>query len=174
MNDYDHRSKGARDGRGGVAIRRMTLGDLDQVLEIERGSFSEPWSRTNFEYEMLHLDASELAVAVAGEAVLGYTVTWFLGDEVHLANVAVRADRRERGVGRALVEDVIARARRSGARRILLEVRESNYEARNLYDSLGFFQVGTRRNYYRKEREDAILMERVLEGGREDGGEGPV
>jgi ribosomal-protein-alanine N-acetyltransferase len=173
MEDHDRRHGEGRSRREDFALRPMQLDDLDQVIEIERESFGEPWSRKNFEYEMLQLAASELVVAVAGEVVLGYTVTWFLGEDVHLANVAVRADTRECGVGRALVEGVIARARRAGARRVLLEVRESNHEARNLYDSLGFHQVGIRRNYYKKEREDAILMECLLEGA-DEGGEGPV
>jgi ribosomal-protein-alanine N-acetyltransferase len=175
MSENDHRSGGARGGSASFALRHMVLEDIDQVLEIERESFSEPWSRKNFEYELLQLDVSELIVAVVGKRVIGYTVTWFLGDEVHLANVAVRANRRERGVGRVLVEDVIARARRSRAHRVLLEVRESNFEARNLYDSLGFLPVGIRRDYYRKEKEDAVLMQCVLEYtgvADEDGGPG--
>lgn len=168
MSEKDYEPGGAGGERGDFALRPMMLSDLDQVLVIERESFSEPWSRSNFEYELLNLDTSELIVAVVGQKIIGYSVTWLLGEEVHLANVAVRKDRRARGVGRALVEDVIARAKAARSRRVLLEVRESNYEARKLYDSLGFLPVGIRRNYYRKEREDAILMQCLLEDAYED------
>ena len=144
-------------------LRPMTLEDLSRVLEIERESFSEPWSRSNFEYEILHLDVSELMVAESDGNVIGYTVTWFLDEEVHLANIAVRNGFRERGVGKALVLDVMARAMGEGAAKILLEVRESNVEARKLYESLGFRAVGIRKNYYRKEKEDAILMQCLLQ-----------
>lgn len=173
MNEKHQPPGGFRGRAAAFTLRPMTSEDLDQVIEIEKQSFSEPWSRKNFEYELLQLDASELTVAQAGGRIIGYTVTWFLGDEVHLANVAVRTEGRKRGVGRALVEDVIARARHSGARRVLLEVRESNYDARRLYASLGFLPVGIRRNYYRKEKEDAILMRLLLldeHGCRGDGG----
>ena len=143
-------------------LRPMTLEDLSRVLEIERESFSEPWSRSNFENEILHLEVSELMVAESDGNVIGYTVTWFLDEEVHLANIAVRNGFRERGVGKALVLDVMARAMGEGAAKILLEVRESNVEARKLYESLGFRAVGIRKNYYRKEKEDAILMQCLL------------
>jgi len=139
-------------------IRPMELGDLDQVMDIERESFSEPWTRGCFEHEMLVLDASELTVAASQDDILGYTVAWFLEDEVHLANVAVRKKFRERGIGRTLVEALMNRAIQVRAERVVLEVRRSNLEAQRLYETLGFVQVGVRRNYYTKEGEDAILM----------------
>jgi ribosomal-protein-alanine N-acetyltransferase len=145
-------------GRLVYTIRPMELGDLDQVMEIERESFSEPWSRGCFEHEILLLDASELTVAASKDEILGYTVAWFLEDEVHLANVAVCTGFRGRGVGRTLVEAVMSRAVQSRAKRVVLEVRRSNSEAQRLYETLGFVPVGVRKNYYTKDKEDAILM----------------
>jgi ribosomal-protein-alanine N-acetyltransferase len=136
----------------------MELSDLDRVVAIERESFSEPWAKSCFEYEILILEASELTVAELGDEVVGYTVAWFLSDEVHLANVAVQRKYRGKGIGRALVEAVISRAVQVEAERVVLEVRRSNVEAQRLYESLGFVRVGVRKNYYVKEKEDAILM----------------
>ena len=151
-------------------LRRMTIGDLGQVMEIEREAFREPWPRQSFEQELLVLDASELTVAVSENAVLGYTVAWYLDEDVHLANVAVRRGFRERGIGRALVEAVMDRAREAGAERIVLEVRRSNVEAQKLYETLGFLATGVRKNYYRMEKEDAILMTCHLRDVREGRG----
>jgi ribosomal-protein-alanine N-acetyltransferase len=143
----------------------MELSDLDQVMDIEREAFSEPWARGCFEHEILVLDASELTVAISQENILGYTVAWFLDDEVHLANVAVRQRFRGGGIGRALVEAVMSRAKQTGAERVVLEVRRSNAEAQRLYETLGFLPAGVRKNYYTKEKEDAILMTCQLIGG---------
>jgi len=149
-------------------LRPMETNDLDQVLEIETESFVEPWTRQNFEQEIESPSASEMMVALLEKKVVGYSVTWYLEHEVHLANVAVRKSCRARGIGRALVEEVLDRARSEGAAQIVLEVRESNVEAIKLYETLGFRTVGLKRNYYKKENEDAILM-RCLLGGNAAG-----
>jgi ribosomal-protein-alanine N-acetyltransferase len=166
LNSDERRKPGRHDDGVGTgkehrlvyALRPMELGDLDQVMAIERESFCEPWTKGCFEHEILVLDASELTVAVSQEDVLGYTVAWFLDNEVHLANVAVRERFRGRGIGRTLVETVMSRAMEVRAEKVVLEVRRSNLEAQKLYETLGFLRVGVRKNYYTKEKEDAILM----------------
>ena len=167
-NDYVEPEAG-REAEENLDLRHMSAQDLDQVLEIETESFVEPWTRENFEQEISGLGESVLMVAVMGGRIVGYSVTWYLEDEVHLANVAVREDCRGRGIGRALVEDVMRSARDTCAGKIMLEVRESNVEARRLYETLGFRAVGIKRNYYKREGEDAVLM-RLQIGGGEGGG----
>jgi ribosomal-protein-alanine N-acetyltransferase len=164
MRSFGERERQEPDEVEGVRLRPMELEDLDQVIEIERESFQEPWCRDHFVYEILLSEVSEVTVAVVEGAVAGYTVAWLLEDAVHLANVAVRKDLRGKGIGRKLVEAVLDRARSTGAGRVLLEVRRSNLEAQNLYRSLGFIEAGVRKNYY--QGEDAILMEwRAVEQG---------
>jgi len=156
---------GKRVPKGEVLLRPMGIEDLDQVLEIETESFVEPWTRENFIQEIDFPSDSELTVATIDEAIVGYSVTWYLEHEVHLANVAVQSGYRERGIGRALVEAVMEAARREGVPKIMLEVRESNAEARRLYEHLGFRAVGVKPDYYRVEKEDAILMRYSHEAG---------
>ncbi len=144
-------------------LRRMKTGDLEQVLEIERDSFQEPWSAKNFERDIVDFRGSIPTVAESGGVILGYTVTWRLRSHLHLANIAVRKSHRGKGVGRVLVLEVISRAKREGAEKIMLEVRESNAEAIGLYNSLGFRPVAIKREYYKKEKEDAILMRLMIE-----------
>src|SRR5499433_1113152 len=109
-----------------VALRDMRRDDLGAVLEIERRSFAQPWSRAFFEKEL----ATPFARLVVAEEetlprgrVVGYTCRWRVTDEVHLLNVAVHPGRRGGGIGRLLVEAVIGEARSTRARTMFLEVR---------------------------------------------------
>jgi ribosomal-protein-alanine N-acetyltransferase len=144
----------------------MRRDDLPAVLEIERRAFAQPWSRAFFEKE-LSTPFAQLTVAVdqsdARAVLVGYSCRWRVTDEVHLLNVAVHQSRRGSGVGRALVEAVIAEGRATRARTMFLEVRAGNVAARRLYRRLGFRDLGVRRGYYGP-GQDAIVMELKLDG----------
>jgi [ribosomal protein S18]-alanine N-acetyltransferase len=154
-----------------VEIRDAEAADLDAVLAIERGAFSDPWSRSSFAQLVGRTDAM-FAVAVIHDTpadggaspddergvVAGYVVAWFVVDEAEIANIAVAGDQRRRGVGAALLDAALAAAVGRGARRLYLEVRDSNHAARDLYATRGFTQVGRRRRYYRRPVEDALVM----------------
>jgi [ribosomal protein S18]-alanine N-acetyltransferase len=144
----------------GVVLRDMQRGHLPAVLEIERRSFAQPWSRAFFEKE-LSTRFARLVVALEdddGEHLVGYTCRWRVSDEVHLLNVAVHPERRGLGYGRVLVTSVIDEARDLGASVLFLEVRAGNVVARRLYRHLGFRDLGVRRGYYGP-GQDAIVME---------------
>lgn len=138
-------------------IRAMTEGDLERVETIERVSFTAPWSRRSFE-NLLRRDDTSLWAAVAGGAVVGYAVVWYVAVEAELGNLAVAPEWRRRGLGAGLLEFAVERARERGVERIYLEVRVSNAAARALYEKHGFAQVGVRRRYYRSPVEDARVM----------------
>lgn len=142
----------------GTRLRAMEVRDLDEVAVIERASFRRPWTRALFENE-LRIPFSRAVVAqdaIAG-GVVGYLVRWWVAGDVHLLDLAVAPARRRRGVGRVLLEDLLAEARAGGARRIELEVARRNEAARGLYGSMGFAEVGRRLGYYGDD--DALLME---------------
>lgn len=149
-----------------LRARRMSRADLPAVVAIERRSFPRPWSVAAFERE-LDLPWSTVEVAVeqtlGGERIVGYVAWWRVADEVHLMNVAVHPDARRRGVGRWLVDRVLAAAGRVRARAVLLEVRCDNTGARRLYDETGFRPIGLRRGYYGP-GQDALVLERALGG----------
>ncbi len=148
-------------------LRDMRREDLPAVLDIERRSFAQPWSRAFFEKE-LATPFARLVVAVEEAVprpqVIGYTCRWRVTDEVHLLNVAVHPERRGLGHGRALVGAVVAEAEVARTRVVYLEVRAGNVIARRLYRQLGFKDLGVRRGYYGP-GQDAIVMELRL-GGR--------
>src|SRR5712691_12732852 len=116
----------------------MSPADLDEVLAIERASFSMPWSRGAFLYEMEQNRVARCNVIREDGRLVGYVCLWEVADELHITNVAVHPAARRHGIGRWLLESVFERARAGGARMVLLEVRPSNVEALGLYESLGF------------------------------------
>lgn len=131
------------------------------MVEIERRVFSSPWTRALFERE-LRDPRARLVVAVEprpeGEsAVVGYSSSSLVADEAQLLNLAVHPRYQGLGLGRRLLEDVIADSRCRGARALFLEVRVSNVVARRLYRRAGFRDLGVRRGYYGP-GQDAIVM----------------
>lgn len=140
-----------------VRIEAMTRKDLPEVIAIERASFADPWAMVAFERE-LENEFSRTPVARDDQGrVVGYAVYWVAGPEYHILNIATRQDMRRRGVGRLLMNRIIAEALRDKVEFIALEVRPSNLAARTLYRKYGFVTVGTRPRYYH-DGEDAEVM----------------
>lgn len=148
------------------SIEPMDVGDLDEVLPIERASFQTPWSRGAFLHELRKNHVARCWVAraetVSAPAVVGYLCLWEIGPEVHITNLAVHPEWRRRGIARALLARMLLDARHRRVRLAILEVRPTNVEARNLYESLGFRVVGRRKGYYVDTGEDALVMETDL------------
>lgn len=137
---------------------KMQSKHLDQVLEIEEFSFSTPWTRKAFDYEIQFNDFAHYIVALQDSRVAGYAGMWIILDEAHITNVAVHKNYRFRGLGKALMLEMIRRSVILGAERMTLEVRPSNTTARHLYTRLGFVERGLRKKYYTDTKEDAIIM----------------
>ena len=137
--------------------------DLDEVLGIERASFSMPWSRGAFLYEIQQNRVARCWVMRDEARVVGYLCLWEVADEVHITNIAVRPECRRRGLARGLLGGILDDARQRGIKLVVLEVRPSNTEARTLYESFGFRVVGRRRGYYYDTGEDALVMEADLQ-----------
>lgn len=153
-----------------LSIERMRPEDLDEVLAIERASFSMPWTRGAFLYELEQNRVARCSVAREEGRVVGYLCVWEVGGELHITNLAVHPAARRRGIARQLLATALDEARRRGLRVAALEVRPSNHEARALYESFGFRVVGRRRGYYYDTGEDALVMERSLQA---DGNRAP-
>ena len=138
-------------------LRAARIADIDAVLDIERAAFGDPWSRSAFADLVDDLRVAFL-IADAGGAVRGYVVAWFVLDEGEIGNLAVHASARRQGVGARLLDGAIAKVRGSDVDSLYLEVRDSNAAARALYASRGFAEVGRRKEYYRRPKEDALVL----------------
>jgi ribosomal-protein-alanine N-acetyltransferase len=145
-------------------IRRAKLADIAAVHEIERVVFTDPWPKDDFRASLRSGgEGTDFLVADLDESLAGYVVARAVADEGEILNLAVAPQGRRRGVGRALVEAVLAALARRGVREVFLEVRESNAGARALYAAHGFREVGRRSGYYRRPLEDAIILRAGLE-----------
>ena len=140
-----------------MTVRAMRLADLDEVMVIERRSFSAPWEESTFR-GLMRRPSAALLVAETDDELTGYSVMWFAADEGELGDIAVVPERRGEGIGRRLLRESISVAASRGTRSLYLEVRESNDVARRLYENVGFSVVGVRKQYYTEPVEDAIVM----------------
>lgn len=141
-----------------VVVRDMYLSDLDAVMGIEAESFSTPWSRNQFQSELMENNFAAYLVLDFHGRVVSYGGMWIILDEAHVTNVAVHPDFRGYHLGERMMEGLMERAKSLGSLRMTLEVRRSNQVAQNLYQKLGFIQLGVRRGYYSDPREDAFIM----------------
>ena len=150
-----------------VQIVTMNGDHLDEVAELERVCFPDPWSR-NMLKEELENDLAAFLVALDGEgAVAGYAGLQVVLNEGYILNVAVRPDCRRQGVAGQPLQVFLNFARGNRLSFLTLEVRASNYAAIALYGSRGFRGVGRRKNYYEHPREDAVIMTLDLTGEQE-------
>jgi ribosomal-protein-alanine N-acetyltransferase len=139
-------------------VTPMTVADLDAVMLIERQAFKQPWSRHMYLMDLTqNHQATYLVVRSAPDIVLAYGGFWLMVDEAHIGTVATHPDCRGSGLGTWLMLALLDAARQRGAVRSTLEVRAGNLAARQLYEKLGYQEVGYRRHYY-QDGEDALIM----------------
>ncbi len=171
------------DHRLPVILRPMRMGDIDEVVELDRLSFPTPWPARTYRYELTNPDRTTLAVlerpdglpypvsrplvrwlrrlthqpATTGR-LAGYVGMWHIADEAHVSTIAVHPDWRGHKLGELLLWSMIRRAAQRGAHMITLEVRVTNIVAQNLYRKYHFEVMGRRKGYYRDNGEDAYMM----------------
>lgn len=139
-----------------IVIRPMEEKDLIQVLEIEKASFSRPWTLQDFAGS---LRAPNIyMVAVLDDEIAGYCGLWGVLGEGQINNVAVAKKFRNQGIGYKMLTHLINIGREQGLLEFTLEVRRSNLSAINVYHKLGFSEEGIRKNYYEEPTEDGIIM----------------
>ncbi len=163
-----------------VIVRRMTLDDINQVVDIDHESFSTPWSANAYRFEVTNRDTSHLVVlemsndadgaglrrmlwpfgrrTLPGE-VIGYGGCWLITGEAHISTIAIHPAHRGQGLGELLLASMLKHAIRLGGEYSVLEVRESNATAQALYRKYEYTVIGRRKQYYRDNGEDALLME---------------
>lgn len=139
-------------------VRPMHLNDLEAIVEIERASFSTPWSLEAFKTELKDNEyARYLCLELEGQ-VIGYMGLWLILDEGHITNIAITPNHRGRKWGELLMRSVMEEMVKQGMERMTLEVRASNCAAQSLYKRLGFTIAGVRKGYYADTGEDAMIM----------------
>ena len=141
-----------------IVYREMSLPDIEQVYQIECNSFTQPWSVESLIDEVVENDVAYYVVAECEGRIIGYAGEWVMFDESHMTNIAVIPDFRRKGVATNMILSLMRGAKERGAKRMTLEVREFNFGAQALYDSLGFTKVGIRKKYYSDTGENAFIL----------------
>ena len=145
-----------------MIIRRMSEADIHQVSEIEKETFSQPWSAHAFEESVRDDNAVFLVAEDVGEKgvpeIVGYIGMYVSAPEGEITNVAVAENIRGKGFGKALVSAMQKEAEALGVQVIFLEVRDSNASAIHVYGQMGFSEIGKRKGFYDFPKEDARVM----------------
>lgn len=141
-----------------MIIRRAIADDVPKIAALEAESFTDPWS----EKDIFSIVCSEGGICFAsleddGE-LIAYVFGRLIAPEGEIYRIAVRADRRQRGVGYRLLSYAIKTERGRGLETTFLEVRSRNTAAISLYRAHGFEEVGRRTGYYQNPADDAIIM----------------
>ena len=140
-----------------VKILKMREEHIEDLLEIEKRCFTDPWTKKMFEDELLNPLAYYI-VLVKDEKIVGYAGFWDIIDDAQIMNVAVDIEYRGKGYGNLIIEDFIKEAKDRNLDTMSLEVRVSNDPAIKLYEKYGFEVQGRRKKYYQDNGEDAYIM----------------
>lgn len=139
---------------------------LETIAELEARSMQGEaalWGRAGLEATLAAPHAGAAILSVEDQAA-AYCLFTMLAGECEILQIATAPGLQRRGIGRSLLQAVLAHAAKHGCERTLLEVRRGNLAARRLYESLGFSVDGVRRGYYRHGGDppstdhDALLM----------------
>jgi ribosomal-protein-alanine N-acetyltransferase len=158
-----------------LRIRRMRPEDVNEIWRIEQDLFTLPWSKSSILFEASDNRTSFPIVGEDEDGIAGYSIGWFVSDELHIGNVAVVRDKQGRGIGRRLLDYMLKEALDRGVSLATLEVRVGNARAIGLYRKYGFEGVAIRKRYYGDNGEDALVMIARLGGkasGKEQAGVG--
>ncbi len=143
-------------------IREMTEDDINEIAELEKECFSEPWSENSLREELTN-ETARFYVLRDKEKLFGYIGANNICNEVYITNVAVNKKYRGKGYGKTLVNHLIKQSELEKAFFITLEVRKSNENAIALYEKCGFKKIGERKNFYSKPIEDALIYTYCIE-----------
>ncbi|MDE2089086.1 MAG: ribosomal protein S18-alanine N-acetyltransferase [Gammaproteobacteria bacterium] len=146
----------------GTYLRLMKEADLAMIMRIERRAYEYPWSEGIFR-DCLRV-GYHCWVYVQGGMIEAYGVMSIGAGEAHVLNLCVSPESQRQGLGRKVLAHLLGQALRLKADTVLLEVRPSNHAALALYRSMGFNEVGVRKEYYPtvNGREDALILAKCL------------
>ena len=145
-----------------MTIVKMNESHVPFVAELEKICFSDPWGENSVASELNNKLAFWLVAEEEGR-LEGYVGSQTVCNETDMMNVAVHPDFRRRGIAEALVNALVEELKAMESHCLTLEVRASNTPAIALYEKLGFAEIGRRKNYYRKPREDALILRKEWE-----------
>ena len=138
-------------------IRRAHPDDATAIAEMEQNIFGDPWSKKDI-FSYLCSETGMCFSALQDGEVIAYLIGRKIPPEGEIYRIAVREDKRQRGIGYRLLSYALKTELRAGVETVFLEVRSKNEPAIALYKAYGFKESGIRKNYYQNPTDDAIIM----------------
>lgn len=140
-----------------MEIRRSRPDDATAIAEMELNIFTDPWDKKDI-FSYICSDNGMCFTALDEGEPIAYIIGTKIPPEGEIYRIAVREDKRQRGIGYRLLSYALKTERGSGVETVFLEVRSQNVAARALYKAYGFDEIGVRKNYYHNPTDDAIVM----------------
>ena len=165
-NNYKNDKSGNADN---IYIIPLKKAHINKVCAIEKECFTDPWKKEIF-LELLgypyavNIAAAEIKTGIGAEKtkkteeIAGYCIFYHIWDECQIMNIAVKKSMQNKKIATKLLSAVLEYAETENIAKIILEVRRSNAKAIALYKKFGFEIDGVRENYYKRPKEDALLM----------------
>ena len=138
-------------------IRRSRPDDATDIARLEQEIFSDPWGQKDI-FSYICSDGGMCFTAIDDSGVVGYIIGRKIPPEGEIYRIAVRGDKRQRGIGYRLLSYAMKTEMGHGVETVFLEVRSQNIPAIALYKAYGFTRAGIRKNYYQNPTDDAIIM----------------
>lgn len=140
-----------------MEIRRSLPDDATAIAEMEQNIFGDPWSKKDI-FSYICSESGMCFTALDNGEPIAYIIGRKIPPEGEIYRIAVRPDKRQRGVGYRLLSYALKTEWGQGVETVFLEVRESNIPAIALYRAYGFTEVSIRKNYYQNPTENAVIM----------------
>lgn len=144
-----------------IQIRRMLEADIPEVQRIDRLCFRDAWSEAVY-HDLFQYETNQYYIAASGNEICGFAGISVSIDTADVIKIGISPERRRQGLAQALLQELLINAKAKNCRQVMLEVRESNHSARQLYLKNHFQELTVRRDYYKNPVENAIVMSREL------------
>lgn len=153
-----------------INIKPLTEKELDQVVALDNVCLGGLWSLRGYQREIASPNSSLFIMTInsqSEEQVIGLACFWAVLEEAHITLLAIHPDFQGQGLGKSLLNYLLAEAENKGLKRATLEVAENNLKALSLYQKLGFKEAGRRKKYYQKTGEDALVLWKKFDDDRQ-------
>lgn len=157
--------------RNSIYFDPLQTEQLDDIVALDQQCFGGLWTREGYQRELLSPNSYLLGLKIPvnsqdttfplsqeSSRLIGIGCFWAILEEAHITILGIHPDYRGKGLGRLLLQELLAEAVRWGLERATLEVRESNVGAIALYQKFGFKIAGNRKKYYANPPEDALIL----------------
>lgn len=142
-------------------FRKITEQDIECVAKLEKEIFSDAWSILSIR-DTFQQPQAFITIAEADGIIAGYCIVYYVMDEGEIARIAVNEKFRRQGIGCGILDYTCECCKEKQIARLLLDVRESNKDARAFYQKYGFQEDGVRKGFYEQPKENAVLMSRQI------------